>query len=122
MPCDTEWLSHLGRGDALGRKEFIVPLGESNCDRYRLYCAIERGRVAVFRVQYEAFIDGQWRAIVRYDTAHGFPHRDLLHHNRPAEKTEYPDRSNAEVLTLGQEDVKRNWQTYRMRYEEETRT
>lgn len=30
-------------------------------------------------------------------------------------------RSNAEVLTLGQEDIKRNWQTYRMRYEEEMR-
>jgi len=35
------------------------------------------------------------------------------------EKTEYPSRSNAEVLTLGQEDIKRNWQTCRAQYEEE---
>jgi len=46
--------------------------------------------------------------------------RDLLHHNRPAEKTEYPGRSNAEVLTLGQEDIRRNWPAYRAQYEKET--
>ncbi len=103
----------------MGEKSFLVPLGESDSDRYRLYCVTERGQVAIFRVQYEAFIDGEWRPIVRYDTAHGFPHRDLLHHNRPREKTEYPGRSNAEVLTFGQEDIKRNWQTYRTQYEEE---
>lgn len=104
----------------MGEKSFVVPLGESDSDRYRLYCQTERGNVIVFKVQYEAFIDGQWHPIVRYDTAHGFPHRDLLHPDRPAEKTEYPGRSNAEVLTLGQEDIKRNWQTYRARYEAET--
>jgi hypothetical protein len=103
----------------LGEKSFVVPLGDSDSDRYRLYCVTERGRVALFRVQYEAFIDSKWQPIVRYDTAHGFPHRDLLHRDRPEAKTEYPGRFNAEVLTLGQEDIKRNWQTYRARYEEE---
>jgi len=103
----------------LGEKSFVVPLGKSDCDRYRLYCVTEKGHVVVFRVQYEALIDGEWRPIVRYDTAHGFPHRDLLHPNRPEEKMEYPGWSNAEVLTLGQEDIKRNWQTYRAQYEKE---
>jgi hypothetical protein len=103
----------------LGEKSFVVPLGESDCDRYRLYCVIEKGQVVIFRVQYEAFIDSEWRPIVRYDTAHGFPHRDLLHPNRPGEKMEYPGWSNAEVLTLGQEDIKRNWQIYRAQYEKE---
>jgi len=103
----------------LGKKSFIVLLGESDRDRYRLYCATESGQVAIFRVQYEAFIDGRWQPIVRYDTAHGFPHRDLLHPDRPGEKTEYRGHDNAEVLTLGQEDIKRNWQTYRAQYEEE---
>ena len=103
----------------MGRKSFIVLLGESDRDRYRLYCVTESGQVAIFRVQYEAFIDGQWRPIVRYDTAHGFPHRDLLHPDRPGEKTEYRGHDHAEVLTLGQEDIKRNWQTYRAQYEEE---
>lgn len=75
--------------------------------------------MTVFRVQYEAFINSEWRPIVRYDTAHGFPHRDLLHPRQPEDKSEYPSHSNTEVLTLGQEDIKRNWQTYRARYEKE---
>ena len=103
----------------MGEKSFVVPLGKSDSDRYRLYCMTEKGQVVVFRVQYEAFIDGEWRAIVRYDTAHGFPHRDLLHPSRPEDKLEYPDWSNAEVLTLGQEDIKRNWKIYRVQFERE---
>jgi len=103
----------------MGEKDFVVPLGTSACDRYRLYCHTERGRVIVFRVQYEALIEGVWRAIVRYDTAHGFPHRDLMHPDSSQDKTEYSGRSNDEVLTLGQEDIKRNWSRYRVRYEQE---
>jgi hypothetical protein len=100
----------------MNEKSFLVLLGESATDRYRLSCRVDKGRVTVFLVQYEAFIDGVWHAVVRYDTAHGFPHRDLLHPSAAGEKTEFPNRSNAEVLTLGQEDIKRNWQSYRERF------
>lgn len=103
-------------------KSFIVLLGDSDRDRYRLFCSTDRGDVEIFCVQYEAFIDEQWRPIVRYDTVHGFPHRDVLHPHQPTEKTTYPGRSNAEVLTLGQEDIKRNWQAYRNQYEKELRS
>ena len=103
----------------MNEKSFLVLLGESVLDRYRLVCRVDKGRVTIFLVQYEALIDGEWRAIVRYDAAHGFPHRDLLHPNRPEDKTEFPNRSNAEVLTLGQEDIKRNWRMYREHYEQE---
>jgi len=103
----------------LGEKSFVVYLSDSNRDRYRLFCVTEQGTVTIFCVQYEAFINGRWYPIVRYDTAHGFPHRDVLHPNRPQEKIEYPGRTNAEVLTLGQEDIKRNWRTYRALYEKE---
>jgi len=103
----------------MGEKSFVILLGDSDRDRYRLHCVTGQGRVVLFRVQYEAFIDGKWHPVVRYDTAHGFPHRDLLRPDQPGEKTEYPGRSNAEVLTLGQEDIKRNWATYRAQYEKE---
>jgi len=78
----------------LGEKSYLVRLGESDSDRYRLYCLTDKGRVTIFRVQYEAFIEGEWWPIVRYDTAHGFPHRDLIHPHQPEEKAEYPGRSN----------------------------
>ena len=102
-------------------KSFVVPLGSSDRDRYRLYCRTEQGRVAVFSVQYEALIGDSWRAIVRYDTAHQFPHRDLLHPDGSQDKTEYPGYSKADVLTLGQEDIRRHWSSYRAGYERERR-
>ncbi len=103
----------------MGEKSFLVLLGDDSSDRYRLLCNTEQGRVILFTVQYEALINGEWQAIVRYDGAHGFPHRDLLHPNKPEEKTSFPERSNAEVLSLGQEDIKRNWKRYRQQYEME---
>lgn len=103
----------------MNEKSFLVLLGDSIQDRYRFSCQTTKGRVAIFLVQYEAFIDGEWHAVVRYDTAHGFPHRDLLHPNQAEEKTEFQNYTNAEVLSLGQEDIKRNWQTYRAHYEQE---
>jgi len=105
----------------MNEKSFLVLLGDDTADRYRLTCQIEKGQVIAFVLQYEALIDGEWRAIVRYDTAHGFPHRDLLHPNRAEEKTEFPNRSNAQVLTWGQDDIKRNWRAYRERYVQELR-
>ncbi len=107
------------RSNLVGEKSFVVLLSDTDLDRYRFFCTTEKGQVALFVVQYEAFINGEWRAIVRYDTAHGFPHRDLLHPNAAADKSEYPGRTHNEVLTLGQEDIKRNWQTYREQYERE---
>ena len=38
----------------------------------------ERGRILDFSVQLECWIDDRWRPVARYDTAHGFAHRDIL--------------------------------------------
>jgi hypothetical protein len=47
-------------------------------DTIRIGFDLDRGSVTDFRVQLESWIDGRWRAITRYDTAHGFAHRDTL--------------------------------------------
>lgn len=59
--------------------EFIYPLSPDLQDRLRVKATKNKGRIVSFVVQYEAFILGRWRAIVRYDTAHRFAHRDILH-------------------------------------------
>jgi hypothetical protein len=38
-----------------------------------------------FRIQLEILVSGEWYAVIRYDTAHGKPHRDIL---RPSDPTE----------------------------------
>jgi hypothetical protein len=94
-------------------------LDEAQENRYRHRHVWEKGKIVEFRIQYEAFIDGQWHPVLRYDTAHGQPHRDILHADGTQTKEVYPGYSNAEVLTLGQRDVIENWQVYRTAYQKE---
>ena len=72
-----------------------------------------------FCVQYEALIGAGWQAIVRYDTAHRRPHKDILHPDGTQEKQEYRGYSPAEVLSLGERDIRANWRRYRVTYEGE---
>lgn len=56
---------------------------------------------------------------MRYDTAHGEPHKDLLHPRQPETKQHFPGYTRSEVLTLGERDLKANWQSYRQAYVQE---
>ena len=66
--------------------EFVLPFSQE--DRYRHYHLRVKGQVIDFAVQYETFINGEWFPVVRYDTPHGFAHRDIL--NIKAEKRKTP--------------------------------
>jgi hypothetical protein len=84
---------------SVGEKEYLVYLSLERTDRFRYYHNLERGKITRFRVQYEALIGGEWRAIVRYDTAHGRPHKDLLHPDGTQDKHEFYGYAREEVLT-----------------------
>ena len=101
--------------------QFVVPLQGSLADRYRHYHVLERGKITEFSIQYEMETDGVWRAVVRYDTAHGRPHKDVLHPDGSETKEEFPHYTFAEVLALGQNDIRRHWKKYRDQYEREMR-
>ena len=49
-----------------------------NGDTIRVRFNLDRGRVTEFTAQLECWIEGRWRPAVRYDSAHGRPHRDTL--------------------------------------------
>jgi len=100
-------------------REFVAYLDESSENRYRHRHVRERGTIVEFRIQYEALIAGRWHPVVRYDSAHGQPHRDALHPDGTQTKEWFSSFSNAEVLTLGQRDIMTNWQQYRAVYEKE---
>jgi len=68
-----------------GKKvEYIIRIGPS--DRYRHLHISERRKIVFFRLQYETKINEIWYPVVRYDTAHGFTHRDIM--NYPAASCE----------------------------------
>jgi hypothetical protein len=103
----------------MGEKEFLIYLDEAQENRYRYWHVWEQGVIVEFRIQYEAFIEEYWHPVVRYDSAHGRPHRDVLHPIDPETKEWFPNYRNTDVLSIGQRDIVANWPTYRARYERE---
>jgi len=94
--------------------EYLIRISPS--DRYRHLHVQERGKIVFFRVQYETKIDEQWYPVVRYDTAHGFAHRDLLGIDGSVVKTPLFNQDFNDALTFAQSDLKTNWEHYRKRF------
>lgn len=97
--------------------EYIIRIGLS--DRYRHLHIQERRKVVFFRVQYEIKINDKWRPVVRYDTAHGFAHRDLLSLSGLVKKTPMFNQDYNDALTFAENDLKSNWEYYKSRFLEE---
>ncbi|HLA48204.1 MAG: hypothetical protein A2889_06835 [Nitrospinae bacterium RIFCSPLOWO2_01_FULL_39_10] len=89
--------------------EYVIPLGENA--RKRHYHETIKGKVIAFTVQLEAFVNGEWREIIRYDSAHGFAHIDRYYLNGRKIKKEL-NLELTEALTLADEDIKKNWKVY----------
>lgn len=85
----------------------------------RVHFKTERGQVkSIFVIQYEAYIDGRWRAIVRFDEAHGLFHQDIISPAGEQQKITWPASDKKLALTEAIEDIKRHWRSYRQAYED----
>ena len=100
------------------KKSYIFMLTDK--DRKRHIHTVEKGRVVEFLVQYEMLLEGRWVEVVRYDTSHGFAHRDLFNINGLKRKTPLFTADNNDALTFAENDIKDNWQVYKQRFLEET--
>ena len=47
-----------------------------------------KGQITSFIIQLEVLFKDEWKPVVRYDTAHGFAHRDLYNRRGRVTKTE----------------------------------
>ena len=79
----------------------------------------ERGAIIAFTVQLELLWRGTWRPIARYDTAHGFAHRDVIHPDGRVDKTPMGLADWNQALTSASDDLKTNWPWYRERFLQE---
>ena len=68
-----------------------------------------------FLIQLEVEVQGVWKEVIRYDTAHGFAHIDRFS-GRGRKKKERLDLSFSEALTRAERDIKQNWLTYREQF------
>jgi len=98
---------------------FVYSLSPELRDRLRIVAQKDKGKITSFVVQYEALIKDNWHPIVRYDTSHGFAHRDIIHYNGKKEKQPiyFPDYNFA--FTFAIQDLKSLWRWYRTGFERE---
>ncbi len=100
----------------MNEKEFYIYLGSKNTDRIRVKFLKEKGIITDLLIQYEARIKEKWYAIVRYDCAHGFFHRDVLKPNGDKEKKaiEMPDLNTA--FAFARQDIEDKWKWYKEQF------
>ena len=101
----------------MGETTYVIDLTPDGRDRYRHRHVLDGREIVEFSIQYESYITAQWRPIVRYDSAHGFAHRDILHPDGTETKVTFHNWDYAQVVTFAERDLKQNWKIYRERYE-----
>ena len=93
--------------------EYLIYLTAESTDRLRVSAQKEKGIILEFVVQYEALMSDQWQPIVRYDTAHGFAHKDIMKANGKTIKQPLFFETYNLAFTYTTIDLKLNWKKYR---------
>lgn len=94
--------------------EYLIRLGDT--DRYRHKHIRQRGKIVFFSVQFETKFADKWYPVVRYDTSHGFAHRDLIDRKGKVMKTPVFIQDYKDALTFAESDLKANWEIYKRRF------
>ena len=95
-------------------KSFITPYSPDCRKRHQHHRY--KNEIVEFVVQLEVIVKGRWYPVVRYDTAHGFAHCDIIHHSGKTEKVSIPNLGCKEALSFADRDLNENWQIYRSRF------
>lgn len=83
-----------------------------------MYFKAEKGDVKEFVVKLLARFEGTWHEILRYDSGHGCPHKDILNADGDViRKIWYDFLDNGQGLTVAITDIKDNFEFYKERYE-----
>lgn len=98
---------------------FLIPVGY-DCQRRHIHRRVGN-KIIYFVVQFEIFINNRWYTIVRYDTAHGFAHRDIIHFDGKVDKMVVMAYDYNEALNIAESDLKANWFIYRERFLKEVK-
>lgn len=93
---------------------FQVLLSEN--DRRRHRHVAEKGKILAFVEQYETLVEDKWKAVVRYDTAHGFAHKDILRPSGRAVKIRLAETDYNKAMTFAMKDLQENWPSYKAEF------
>lgn len=107
-----------GRREQWETARYRQDLTGEGTDFIRVRMRVERGDLVRFMAQYEAVIAVRVYGVVRYDTAHGAPHRDTLDwQGRVRSKRMLAGFTFAEALDYAIDDIQSNWRGYRSEFQ-----
>lgn len=83
-----------------------------------VYFKTDKGEVTEFVVKLLSLFGGKWYEIIRYDSGHGCPHKDILNTNSEViRKVWYDFLDNGQALTMAITDIKDNFEFYKERFQ-----
>ena len=97
-------------------KEFTKKLNKQGTDRLRIKLSIDKGELIDVMVQHETYLNSKWIAIVRYDMAHGFFHRDVMTPKGEKIKTPIEIQDLKTATIYAEQDIKDKWEFYKYKY------
>ncbi len=97
-------------------REYFAELEEGTI--VYVYFKTMKGEVTDFVVKLLAHCEGKWHEILRYDSGHDCPHKDILGTDgKTIRKVWYDFLDNAQTLTMAITDIKDNCEFYKQRYQ-----
>jgi hypothetical protein len=102
--------------------KYLLYLEADESERLRVSARKDKGEILDFTIQYETLIFGEWRAVVRYDTAHGFAHKDVIRASGEVVKQPLFFETYSLAFTFATIDLKMNWKQYKDRLKKEFTT
>ena len=78
---------------------------------------VNKGEVEAFVVKLIANFEDEWHEVLRYDSGHGCPHKDILNtEGEVIRKIWYDFLDNGQALTMAVADIRENNEFYLERY------
>jgi hypothetical protein len=97
-------------------KEYFLELEEKTITY--VHFKTEKGYVTEFVVKLLSAFEGEWHEILRYDSGHSCPHKDILNTDgKVIRKIWYDFLDNGQALTMAITDIKDNFEFYKERYQ-----
>lgn len=97
-------------------KEYFLEIAEGMI--VYVYFKTEKGDVTEFVVKLLSLFGEEWHEILRYDSGHGCPHKDILNvDGEVIRKVWYDFLDNSRALTMAITDFKENFEFYMERYQ-----
>ncbi|OQX73475.1 MAG: hypothetical protein B6D61_12505 [Bacteroidetes bacterium 4484_249] len=100
----------------MNEKEFLIYLGTRSQDRLRIHFMSNKGKILNLLIQYEGIINNKWIAIVRYDCAHGFFHRDIINPDGSQEKKAIEMDNLNIAFSFARQDLEDKWEWYKEQF------